>query len=93
MRPSLYYPSGATLAQTYVAPAALAAGLAETLELRRELVAIRPTRAVRKSHMVNNSALPNIAIDPETFRIEVDGTEIVPSPATRVPLGQMYALF
>jgi urease subunit alpha len=93
MRPSLYYPSGATLAQSYVAPAALEGGLAEELGLRRGLVAIRPTRAVRKSDMVNNAALPSIAIDPETFRIEVEGAEIIPSPAERVPLGQLYALF
>ena len=41
MRPTLYYGSGSYRSQSYVAPAALAAGLTEDLGLRRELVAVR----------------------------------------------------
>jgi urease subunit alpha len=93
MRPTLYYPSGAGRSQSYVAPAALDDGLADTLDLRRTLVAVRPTRGVTKADMVNNAALPRIDIDPETFRIEVDGDEIVPAPADQLPLAQLYALF
>nr|MBA2695852.1 urease subunit alpha [Actinomycetota bacterium] len=93
MRPSLYHPAGAGLSQTYVAPVALEDGLGQALGLQRELVAVRPTRGVTKADMVNNDTLPDIAIDPETFRIEVDGVEIVPAPVDRVPLGQLYALF
>ncbi|MBA3530223.1 MAG: urease subunit alpha [Propionibacteriaceae bacterium] len=93
MRPTLYYPSGATRSQTYVAPAALENGLADTLDLRRTLVGVLPTRDIGKADMVNNAELPSIQIDPETFRIEVDGDEIVPNPVDRVPLGQLYALF
>ena len=76
MRPTLYYGSGSYRSQSYVAPAALAAGLADDLGLRRELVAVRPTRAVGKAQMINNDALPEIEIDSETHRITVDGTEI-----------------
>ncbi len=93
MRPSLYHPDGAGFSQTYVAPVALEDGLGQALGLQRELVAVRPTREVTKADMVNNDALPDIAIDPETFRIEVDGVQIVPAPIDRVPLGQLYALF
>jgi urease subunit alpha len=93
MRPALYYASGAARSQSYVSPAALDAGLADTLGLQRTLVAVKPTRDVRKSDMVNNDALPRITVDPETFRIEVDGDEIVPAPAERLPLAQLYSLF
>jgi urease subunit alpha len=93
MRPTLYYPSGPVRSQTYVSPAALADGLEAKLGLRRQLVAVKPTREVRKTQMINNATLPRIEIDPETFRIEVDGDEIVPNPVATVPLGQLYALF
>ena len=56
MRPTLYYGSGRYRSQTYVAPAALEVGLADELGLARELVAVRPTRAVGKAQMVNNDA-------------------------------------
>ena len=82
-----------TLSQSYVAPAALEAGLAEELGLSRELVGVRPTRNVGKADMINNDALPDIVIDPETHGITVDGTEIVPAPAERLPLAQLYKLF
>ncbi|MGI8457814.1 MAG: urease subunit alpha [Propionibacteriaceae bacterium] len=93
MRPALAWGSGARRSQTYVAPAALEAGLAEELGLRHQLVAVRPTRAVTKADMINNDYLPRIEIDPETFRITVDGDEIVPAPAQRLPLTQLYHLF
>ncbi len=93
MRPALYYGAGAYRSQTYVAPAALEAGLAGRLGLKRELVACRPTRDVGKAQMINNDALPKIDIDPETHAIAIDGTPIVPSPATVLPLAQLYQLF
>jgi urease subunit alpha len=93
MRPALYNGSGPTLSQSYVAPAALEAGLAEELGPNRELVGVRPTRNVGKADMINNDALPDIVIDPETHGITLDGTEIVPVPAERLPLAQLYKLF
>ena len=93
MRPALYYSSGASRSQSYVAPAALAAGLAGELGLRRELRAVADTRAVGKAQMIHNDALPDIRIDAETFEITVDGERIVPAPATHLPLAQLYNLF
>ena len=93
MRPTLYYGSGAHRSQSYVAPAALEAGLADELGLRRQLVAVRPTRDVGKAQMLNNDALPVIVVDPETHAVTVDGEQIVPNPATRLPLAQLYQLF
>jgi urease subunit alpha len=43
--------------------------------------------------MKNNSALPAIDIDPETFAIKVDGDLVEPSPAEVLPLAQLYAMF
>lgn len=93
MRPALYYDAGAGLSQTYVSPAAVEAGLADELGLRHQLVGVKSTRGVTKDDMINNDALPDIVIDPETFSITVDGSEIVPDPVDRLPLAQLYSLF
>ncbi|MET3963842.1 urease subunit alpha [Marmoricola sp. OAE513] len=93
MRPTLVDGDGADHAVTFVAPAALEDGLAERLGLRRRLAGVRPTRDIGKADMINNDALPEIVVDPETFAIDVDGERIVPVPAEALPLTQLYALF
>ncbi|WP_457253994.1 urease subunit alpha [Pedococcus sp. P5_B7] len=95
MRPALVGEGGAGAdhALTFVAPAALDDGLADRLGLRRELAAVRPTRAVTKADMVNNDALPTIEVDPESFAITIDGERVEPAPATELPLAQRYSLF
>jgi urease subunit alpha len=85
--------AGADLSVSFVAPAALDDGLADRLGLRRRLVAVRPTREVTKADMVNNSATPSIEVDPESFEIRVEGEVVTPSPATELPLAQLYSLF
>ncbi|MET8521553.1 urease subunit alpha [Nocardioides sp. NBC_00163] len=92
MRPTLVGP-GADHAVSFVAPSALEAGLADRLGLRRRLVGISPTREIGKADMVNNSATPEIRVEPETFRIHVDGELIEPAPATELPLTQLYSMF
>jgi urease subunit alpha len=57
MRPALYYGSGSYRSQSYVAPAALEAGLADELGLRRQLVAVRPTRDVGTAHVLMSQVL------------------------------------
>jgi urease subunit alpha len=93
MRPSFGDAVGADLSVSFVAPAALADGLADRLGLRRELVGVAPTREVGKAQMRNNDALPRIDIDAETFAITVDGDRVVPQPAESLPMAQLYALF
>ena len=93
MRPALYWGSGAARSQSYVAPAALDAGLAGELGLRHELVACRSTRDVGKAQMIMNDALPDIQVDAETHAITVDGTLITPAPASVLPLAQLYSMF
>ena len=51
------------------------------------------TRAVTKADMPRNDACPEIRVDPDTFQVWVDGDEIVPDPATELPLAQRYSLF
>jgi len=84
---------GADLSVTYVSPAALDAGLAEDLGLRRRLAPVEPTRGIGKAQMRNNDALPEISIRPDTFEISIDGEGVEPDPAASLPLAQLYNLF
>jgi urease subunit alpha len=93
MRPTLWEGRGADHSVTFVAPAAIDDGLGTRLGLQRRLLPVKPTRGVGKAQMVNNDVCPEIEIDPETFRIEVDGEPVLPAPADRLPLAQLYSLF
>jgi urease subunit alpha len=92
-RPSFGDAIGADVSFAYVAPAAIDAGLADELGLRRQLRPVAPTRGIGKADMRNNSALPRIEIRPDTFEIAIDGEAVIPQPAESLPLTQLYHLF
>ncbi|MBW9118793.1 urease subunit alpha [Microbacterium trichothecenolyticum] len=93
MRPSFADAIGGSLSVSFVAPAALDAGLEERLGLTRRLLPLRSTRDIGKADMRNNDALPRIDIRPDTFDISIDGDRVEPAPAARLPLAQLYQLF
>jgi urease subunit alpha len=96
LRPTLIDPAdgaGADHSVTFVSPSAIEHGLAGRLGLRRRLAPVKSTRGVGKADMVNNTALPSIAVDSETFAIRVEGELITPAPAHSLPLAQLYTLF
>jgi urease subunit alpha len=93
MRPSFGHAIGADVSFAYVSPAAIEAGLADELGLRRQLRAVEPTRSIGKADLKNNFALPAIVIRPDTFEISIDGEPVVPAPAESLPLTQLYNLF
>jgi len=84
--------AGAT-SVAFVAPAAVEAGLAEQLGLEHRVVAVEDCRGVTKADMVNNDALPDIRVDPDTFLVTVDGEVIEQAPAPELPMAQRYFLF
>lgn len=85
--------SAAHLATSFVSPAALDDGLADRLGLSRRLAAVRPTRGIGKADMPNNTALPKLEVDPETFAITIDGELVRPEPVDILPLAQRYTMF
>ncbi|HIV59245.1 MAG TPA: urease subunit alpha [Candidatus Stackebrandtia faecavium] len=95
MRPSMATSSGAAAhhSTTFVSPMAIEDGLADRLGLDRRLTAIRPTRDLTKADMPNNTALPRIEVDPETFAITIDDERVRPQPVSEVPLAQRYSMF
>ncbi len=78
---------------TFVSRAALEAGIAEKLGLRKTVVAVGRCRTLGKADMVHNSATPQIEVDPETYEVRVDGQPVTCEPAALLPLAQRYYLF
>jgi urease subunit alpha len=77
----------------FVAPAALGSGLADRLAVERRLVAVADTTGLGKSDMPENTALPDIRVDPDTFTVSVDGEVWEPDPVRELPMAQRYFLF
>jgi urease subunit alpha len=63
------------------------------LGLESGVVPVTSTRAVMKADMPLNGVCPDIRVDPDTFKVWIDGDEVVPDPATSLPLAQRYSLF
>ncbi|MGQ3165962.1 MAG: urease subunit alpha [Hydrogenophaga sp.] len=78
---------------TFVSNAALAAGVGERFGLQKTLSAVQGIRGVTKAHMVHNSLLPKMEIDPQTYAVRADGVLLTCEPATHLPMTQRYFLF
>ncbi len=78
---------------TFVAGAALSAGVERELGLHKRLVAVRGTRRLTKKDLILNDATPKIEVDPETYEVRADGELLVCEPATVLPMAQRYFLF
>jgi urease subunit alpha len=77
----------------FVAPAALDAGLADRLEVRRALVPVADVRHRGKADLPLNDALPDIRVEPDTFVVRIDGEVVEEQPVDVLPLAQRYFLF
>jgi urease subunit alpha len=85
--------TAATTSLTFVAPAAIDAGIAERLEVAGSLVAVGDTRRIGKEHLPENTARPRIEVDADTFAVRIDGELVEESPAVELPMAQRYFLF
>jgi len=85
--------AAAATSLAFVAPAALEDGLGDRLAVRRRLVAVADVRRRTKADLPENDALPDIAVEPDTFTVRIDGEVVEAAPATELPMAQRYFLF
>ena len=78
---------------SFVSGAAHAAGIGETLGLAKQTIAVKNTRAIGKSDMILNDALPQIDVHPETYEVRADGVLLTCQPADVLPMAQRYFMF
>ena len=87
---------GAALAPsclTFMSQAALDADLPRQLGLKRPCVPVTNTRGdIGKASMKNNTALPNVEVDPQTYEVFADGVLLSCEPAEVLPMAQLYFL-
>jgi urease subunit alpha len=80
------------LSACFVNQLAIDADIAGRLGLKKQILPVRGTRKLNKSHMLHNDVCPNISVDPQTFEVRIDGKPIGCEPAKVVPLAQRYML-
>jgi urease subunit alpha len=78
---------------SFVSQAGMQSDLGRRLGLRKRLVPVMRTRALRKSDMILNDYLPRIEVDPQTYEVRADGQLLTCEPASVLPLAQRYFLF
>jgi urease subunit alpha len=77
---------------TFVSRAALDVKVPERYGLQRPADAVEHCRDIGKKDLPNNSATPDIRVDPDTYRVWADGELFTCEPAV-LPLAQRYFLF
>lgn len=78
---------------TFVSQASLEDGIVEKYGLQREVAAVKNTRTIGKKDMKRNDATPEIRVEPDTYRVWVDGERVSSEPAKVLPMAQRYFLF
>lgn len=78
---------------TFVSKAAINENIAEKLGLEKVILPVENCRNIGKGNMIYNSETPDIKVDPETYRVEINGELITSKAAEKLPLTQLYNLF
>jgi len=76
----------------FMSSLAVEAGVPEALGLHKHVLPIASVRALRKSDMVRNAALPHVEVDPRTFEVRADGVLLTAEPAASLPFSRKYLL-
>ncbi|MFJ4210153.1 urease subunit alpha [Paenarthrobacter sp. NPDC089675] len=78
---------------TFLSKAAIDAGVPAELGLERVIRPVSGIRDVRKADLKHNGETPDIVVDPETYKVTVDGVEATCEPSDVLPMAQRYFLF
>ncbi|MEO3940737.1 urease subunit alpha [Paenarthrobacter nicotinovorans] len=95
MRP-MFATYGKALQQTsitFLSKAAIDAGVPTELGLERIIKPVSGIRNLTKADLKYNGETPEIAVDPETYKVSVDGVEVTSQPSDVLPMAQRYFLF
>ncbi|WP_405486316.1 urease subunit alpha [Streptomyces sp. NBC_00096] len=77
---------------SFMSQAAIDLGVPQKLGLDSKVLPVRHCRTVGKQHMVRNDALPVIEVDPETYKVSLDGVPATIEPARELPLNHLFYL-
>jgi hypothetical protein len=83
----------ASTSVTFVSAASLESGDLRPLDLKKRLVAVKNCRSVTKTDLPFNDAMPKITVDPDSYTVTADGSELRCEPLSVLPMAQRYFLF
>lgn len=78
---------------TFVSQASLDKGIVEKYKLQKLILPVNNCRNISKFDLIHNDKTPVIDVDPENYKVTVDGEHITCEPVEEVPLAQLYYLF
>ncbi len=82
-----------TTSVTFTSKLAIQNGLSKKLGLKKKLLPVKNCRNIGKKNMLYNNAVPKIEIDPETYRVTVDGKLATTEPSQKLSMARLYHLF
>ncbi|MEM8904476.1 MAG: urease subunit alpha [Actinomycetota bacterium] len=83
----------ASTSLAFVSPLSLEDGLADRLAVGRRLAPVGDVSSLTKDDLPNNTARPDIQVDPDTFQVRIDGRVVEVEPASELPMARRYFLF
>lgn len=82
-----------TTSVTFTSKLAIRNGLSKKLGLKKKLLPVKNCRKIGKKNMLYNNLVPKIEIDPETYRVTVDGKLATTRPSQKLSMARLYHLF
>ena len=77
---------------TFMSQAGIDRGVPERLGLASQVLPVRGCRTVAKADMVRNNGTPTITVDPDTYKVSIDGRPATIEAARTLPLAQLFYL-
>ncbi len=78
---------------TFTSKLAIRNGLSKKLGLKKKLLPVKNCRKIGKKNMLYNDLVPNIEIDPETYKVTVNGKLATTEPSQKLAMARLYHLF
>lgn len=78
---------------TFVSAVSIEKGIVKEYGLQKLVLPVAGCREISKKSLIHNDKTPHIEVDPENYKVTVDGEHITCEPATELPLAQRYFLF
>jgi len=82
-----------TTSVIFTSKLAIRNGLSKKLGLKKKLLPVKNCRKIGKKNMLYNNLVPKIEIDPETYRVTVDGKLATTEPSQKLSMARLYHLF
>lgn len=82
-----------TTCATFVSQSSVDKGIKDNYGLEKQVLPVKDCRNIGKKDMIHNDGTPDIAVNPDNYKVTVDGEHITCEPADTLPLAQRYFLF